>query len=76
MTLTPDDPDAYRWFFRFGVLRIGAEDNHLGSYIRIIMIQYGSITVPLTLISLWLLLSKPRKSTPKKITEPIPEKVA
>jgi len=32
---------------------------------------YWSITVSLTLISFWLLRSKPRKSTPKKITEPV-----
>ena len=33
--------------------------------------SYWSIVIPLTLISLWLLLSKPRKSTPKKTAEPI-----
>jgi len=31
---------------------------------------YWSITVPLTLISLWLLLSKPRPPTPKTFAEP------
>jgi len=39
-------------------------------------IPYWAITIPLTLFSLWLLVWKPRKSTPKKIIEPIPEKVA
>ena len=34
-------------------------------------IPYWSIVLPLTLISLWLLLSKPRSSTPMKITAPI-----
>jgi len=33
---------------------------------------YWSITIPLTLLSAFLLLSKPRKTTPKKISEPIP----
>jgi len=33
-------------------------------------VPYWSITVPLTLISAFLLLSKPRQSTRKKITEP------
>jgi hypothetical protein len=33
-------------------------------------IEYRTIVIPLTLISLWLLLSKPRQSTPKKIAEP------
>lgn len=39
-------------------------------------IPYWSVVIPPTLISLWLLLTKPRKSTPKKTTEPIPETVA
>lgn len=34
-------------------------------------IPYWSITIPLTLISLWLLLSKPRQSNRNKIVEPI-----
>ena len=33
---------------------------------------YWSITIPLTLMSLWLLLSKPRPKNPKHITEPVP----
>ena len=37
--------------------------------------QYHGIVIPLTLISAWALLSKTHKSTPKKTTEPIPEKV-
>lgn len=37
-----------------------------------LIMPYSSVVVPLTLISLWLLLAKPRKSTPKKISEPIP----
>jgi len=39
-------------------------------------ISYSLITIPLTLISLWLLLSKPRKTNPNKITEPNPVEVA
>ena len=38
---------------------------------RIYRIPYWSITVPLTVISAFLFLSKPRKSTQMKITEPI-----
>ena len=38
-------------------------------------ISYWSIVIPLTLISLWLLVSIPRKSNQSKITEPIPETV-
>jgi len=35
-------------------------------------VPYWSIVIPLTLISLWLLLTKPRSSTPKKTVELIP----
>lgn len=38
-------------------------------------VWYGSIVIPLTLISAWGLLSKPHSSPPKKI-EAIPEKAA
>ena len=41
----------------------------------IAVIPYWSIVVPLTLISLWLLLTKPRKSNQLKIAEPVPENV-
>jgi len=33
-------------------------------------VPYWSITIPLTFISLWLLLIRPRQSTPLKIVEP------
>ena len=39
------------------------------------LISYWLITIPLTLLSAFLLLSKPRNSIPKKITEPIPQEV-
>ena len=35
-----------------------------------LVIPFWSLTVPLALISVWLLLSKPPKSIQKKITEP------
>jgi hypothetical protein len=38
-------------------------------------VLYWPIVIPLTLLSAFLLLSKPRKSAPKKTTEAIPEKV-
>ena len=37
-------------------------------------VPYWFIVIPLTLLSAYLLLSKPRKSTQGKITEPVPEK--
>ena len=43
-------------------------DLHLHRYV---LIPDWSITIPLTLISFWLLTTKPRKSNQKKITEPI-----
>jgi len=39
---------------------------------RFYRVPYWSLTVPLTLISAFLLLSKPRQSNPNKLTEPIP----
>lgn len=35
-------------------------------------IPYWSLTLPLTLISFWLLLTKHRKPIPEKLSEPIP----
>lgn len=40
------------------------------------IIHYWSIVTPLTLLSAFLLLTKPRKSTPKKITESVPSEGA
>ena len=40
-------------------------------YFAICFVPYWSVVIPLTLLSAYLLLSKPRKSTPTKITEPI-----
>jgi|GEM_PF-5929674 hypothetical protein len=38
-------------------------------------VVYWSIVGPLSLISIWLLVSKLRRSTSKKFTEPVPEKL-
>jgi hypothetical protein len=46
------------------------------SKVEMCVIHYWSIVIPMTLMSLWFLLSRPRKSTQKKIAAPIPEKVA
>ena len=43
---------------------------------NLIAFPHWFVITPLTLISAFLLLSKPRKSTSKKTAEPIPEKVA
>ena len=42
----------------------------------VVLVPYPAIVIPLALISLWLLLVKPRKSAQKKITESISEKFA
>lgn len=42
----------------------------------VIALPYWSITIPMTLISVFLLITKPRKSTPKKTDEPIPNEGA
>ena len=39
-------------------------------------VPYWSIVMPLTLLSAWLLFSKPRQSTSVKITEPFPNEGA
>ena len=39
---------------------------------QIMLIPYWSVTVPLTLIAAWLLLTKVRKPNQAKIVEPIP----
>jgi hypothetical protein len=48
---------------------------HEEKRIAIWFIPYWSIVCPLTIISLWLLLSKPRQSTSKKVSEPNQEKL-
>lgn len=53
---------------RFGDFQFSGDD----SVLIFVLIRYWTVVIPLTLLSAYLLLSKPRKSTPKKITEPIP----
>ena len=43
--------------------------------VAMFVLPYGFPVFPLTLLSTWLLLSKPRESTQKRITESILEKV-
>ena len=54
------------WGFQYG------RDTTGSVLIEIWIMPYYSIAVPLTLLSTFLLLTKRRPSTPKKITEPIP----
>ena len=65
----------WKWhFLGIGVRNLSRSNGE--PYYSFFVITYWSIVLPLTLLSAILLLSKPRKSTPSKITEPIPEMVA
>jgi len=67
----------WRWqFLGFDVGR-GQEETSPPSVSKVsfMFIPYWSIVIPLTLHSAYLLLSKPRKSTPTKITEPIEDQL-
>ncbi len=56
------------WFaFSFGTAMIKGSI----AKIEMCLIPYWSIVVPLTVLSAYLLLTKPRKATPNKIREPI-----
>ena len=60
------------WHGSIGGFRRGEIEMERPGQLVVYLIPYWSITVPLTLVSFWLLLSALRKSTPKKIVEPIP----
>jgi len=62
---------APRWYCNWSGMRFGVEGT---TNVRgvVMTAHYWMLTCPLTVISLWLLLSNPHKSTEKKIAEPIP----
>ncbi len=75
-TPTPFNPWKYQnveWRTDWIGFHFGAANATAGSIRRVEfwIVPYWSIVIPLTLLSAYLLLSKPHKSTPKKITEPI-----
>jgi len=60
---------TYHWNgFRFGATKSGPDVFGVAA----LTAPYWSIVIPLTLLSAYLLLSNPRKSNQKKITETIP----
>ena len=74
--IVPDTVSQSYW--TFGDFAFGTESHTtiLDEHDELIAIApYWSIVVPMTLISLWLLLSKPCNLTPKKVAELNPEKV-
>jgi hypothetical protein len=65
------------WRWELGGFGYGDSPNSDGTAASsIIVIPYWSIVIPLILLSAWLLLKKPRSSTPMKTPEPIPEMAA
>jgi hypothetical protein len=78
-----DDNDSFwkhctnEWRHGWGGFDFGAGTHkRWNCHIERWAIPYWSIVIPLTLLSAWLLLSKPRHSNQKKPIEPIPETVA
>ena len=57
------------WKWRFCGIAVGRAENSGKSEITIFVVSFWSIVIPLTLLSAFLLLSKPRQSNQKKITE-------
>ena len=69
---SPKIEDTLVWQWKWGGFGYGAGKTHLrGMSAQVWIIPYWSIVIPLTLLSAYLLLSKPRNSTQKKITESI-----
>ena len=67
--------DYFAWDWDFRGISFAAE-NHDPIHVRALLVPDAYIVVPLTLISFWLLFSKPRNSNQNKTIEPVPEKVA
>ncbi len=70
--------DQFQWKYRFLGFEIG-ETQHDGSMgavrVTIWKLSYSWLVIPLTLISCWLFLSKPRRSESKSPIEPVTESV-
>jgi hypothetical protein len=72
-TIVDDAADQPVWRWRFLGFEAGEFTTQMtgdASYGSFCSIPYWSVTVPLTLVSIWFLLSKPRPSNQKNITEP------
>ena len=73
----PDIQMKWRWrWCGFGICEEPEERKEGDGWANAVLIPYWAIVLPLTLLSAFLLLSKPRKSTQKKLKEPVPEKLA
>ena len=68
---SPIIEDTLVWQWKWGGFGYGASKTHLkGMSAHVWIIPCWSVTVPLTLVSIWFLLSKPRPVNQKNITEP------
>ena len=65
----------FDWRWDWAGFHIG-EGHYASRRDQDIMVPYWSLVIPLTLISAWLLLSRPRKTNPKKIADPSANKGA
>jgi len=64
--------DSSRWNLTgYGFVVANFKQEILSVRVSVWIVPYWLLVIPLTLVSAYLLLSKPRKSTSKKITEPI-----
>jgi hypothetical protein len=64
------------WCLRFLISFGDYPTDSAGDQFTIWFVPYGSIVIPLTLISIYLLFSRPRSSKSKMPMQPIPETVA
>ena len=60
---------VWKWHWAWGGFEFG---NSSSRNLRVWAIPFSAIVIPLTLLSAYLLLTKPRQPTSKKITEPRP----
>ena len=76
LTCSPRLDETLVWQWQCLGFAYGAGLTHLiGITAQVRTIPYWSIVIPLTAISAFLLLSKPRKPNPNKTTGPIPAKL-
>ena len=68
---SPKIEDTLVWQWKWGGFGYGAGKTHLkGMSARVWIIPCWSVIIPLTVIATFLLLSRPRKSDQKKLTDP------
>jgi len=72
-----DEGSPYRWILKRNGFEIGGVvDQQFPLQVFVVCFPYWSIVTPLTLLSAYLLLTKPRSSNHEKIVEPISDEGA